>query len=250
LPPAGKPDSAAGMSTESAEPTYLERYPWVAHAAPFIAWLFCMQMLGDPAGWKYAVRTVLCLALFLALRPWRWYPRLQWRNLGWSVLAGAGVFVLWVGPETDWLSRHEGLHRLYLTVGTMPPWKLDPPLMEMPYHPEHCGWPFTILRLLGSALVISFIEEFFFRGFMYRWMIRDDFLQVPLGTFDRTMFLGVAIIFGLQHREWFAGVLCGLIYGYMFIRTRDVWATGIAHAITNLLLGLYVIWADKYEFWS
>ncbi len=37
-----------------------------------------MKMLGDPSGWNYAVRTAVCLAVFLVLRPWRGYapPRL------------------------------------------------------------------------------------------------------------------------------------------------------------------------------
>lgn len=224
--------------------------PWINHVLPFFAWLFVMQMLGDAAGWKYAVRTVVCLGLFLYYKPWQWYPRLNPRNLGWALLAGVGVFVLWVGPETDLASRHEGLHKAYLTVGTMPFWKMDPPLMEMPYDPEVCGWLYTVIRLLGSACVIALIEEFFFRGFVYRWMIRDDFLNVPLGHFDKVMFIGVACIFGLEHREWIAGILCGLIYGWLFIRTRDIWATAVAHGVTNFLLGVYVIWAEKYEFWS
>jgi uncharacterized protein len=236
--------------SDTAEVPVKRVVPWIHHAAPFIAWLFLQQMLGDPEGWKYAVRSVASLGLFLYYKPWQWYPRLNPRNLGWAALAGVAVFLLWIAPETDFATRFEGLHRAYLTFGTMPFWKIEAPQMEMPYHPDQCGWVFTIVRLLGSAFVIAFIEEFFFRGFVYRWMIRDRFWEVDHGHFDRTMFLGVAIIFGLEHREWIAGILCGLIYGWMYIRTRDIWAVGIAHALTNFLLGVYVIWAEKYAFWA
>ena len=62
--------------------------------------------------------------------------------------------------------------------------------------------------------------------------------------------LVVALLFGLIHHRWLAGFCCGLVYGALLLRNRDIWAAGIAHATTNLLLGIYVVWAEKYEFWS
>ena len=41
------------------EPLTGIRAPVWAHVIPFAAWLFIMQMLGDPAGWKYALRTLV-----------------------------------------------------------------------------------------------------------------------------------------------------------------------------------------------
>ena len=46
------------------------------------------------------------------------------------------------------------------------------------------------------------------------------------------------------------GVVAGVAYGWMLLRTRDIWAVAIAHAITNGLLGIYVVWAEKWQFWS
>ena len=67
--------------TEKAEPAvYDEKHPreaWINHVVPFVAWLFFMQMLGEAAGWKYALRSVICLGLFLYLKPWQWYTRLM-----------------------------------------------------------------------------------------------------------------------------------------------------------------------------
>ena len=109
---------------------------------------------------------------------------------------------------------------------------------------------FTLIRILGSAFVISFIEEFFWRGWMYRWAISERFLEVGLDVFDKLRWVIVALLFASVHHRWFVGFLCGLVYGYYIIRTRDVWAGGIAHATTNLLLGIYVVVFDKYEFWA
>jgi CAAX prenyl protease-like protein len=222
---------------------------WIPHVVPFLAWIFLMQMLGEPAGWKYAVRSFVCLGLFLYLRPWRWYPRLNPRNILPAVGVGIFVYAFWIAFETDYFARFETLHRLYLTVGVQPPWEMAPVPDDVSYAPDVCGWPLTIIRLLGSAFVISFIEEFFWRGWMYRWMLRDNFLKADLGEMDWKMFVAVALMFGFIHDRWLVGFLCGLVYGGFVIRTRDVWAAGIAHAVTNFLLGGYIIWTQKWEFW-
>ena len=106
-----------------------------------------------------------------------------------------------------------------------------------------------MIRLLGSAVVIAPIEEFFWRGFLYRWLLAKDFLVVSLSTFRPGLFLLVALAFGFEHDRWLAGLVAGLIYGALILRTRDIWAACVAHAITNFLLGLYVLATGAYGFW-
>ncbi len=69
------------------------------------------------------------------------------------------------------------------------------------------------------------------------------------GDLDLTRFLMVAAVFGIEHQEWLAGFLAGLAYGWMYVRTRDIWAVSLAHAVTNLLLGFYVIRTGAWQFW-
>jgi len=83
-----------------------------------------------------------------------------------------------------------------------------------------------------------------------RWMMGRNFLKVDPAMRDRVAFVAVAVVFGLEHNEWLAGFIAGLAYGWLYVRTRDIWAAAIAHAITNFVLGWYVIWADAYWFWS
>ena len=45
------------------------------------------------------------------------------------------------------------------------------------------------------------------------------------------------------------GILAGLAYGLLLIRTRDIWAAVTAHVVTNLLLGFYVLVMGAYGFW-
>jgi uncharacterized protein len=220
-----------------------------SHVVPFVVWLFLMHMLGDPAGWKYAARSLACLALFLWLKPWRWYAPLQVRHLVPAVFVGVVVFVAWVVPESAWMDRWPSLKEFYLRWAVTPFGKLPEPLTQFPYAPETCGWAFSVARLLGSAVVIAVIEEFFWRGFLYRWMIGRDFLKVDLGRMDAVLFIAIAVLFGLEHDRWLAGIVAGAAYGWLMIRTRDVWAAAAAHGITNFLLGLYVLALGAYGFW-
>ena len=202
----------------------------------------------------YTVRTVLCVIVLLILRPWRYYGALQKKNILPAIGIGLAVFVLWVGFETEIFKKiAPGLADLYER------WCVDPfgspgKLREIsadpsPYAPAVCGWAQTIARLLGSALVISVIEEFFWRGYLLRTVKTPDFLDLDVGYYHPTTFFAVAIVFGLEHAEVLVGAITGVIYGFLYIKTRDIWAASIAHITTNLALGIYVLATDKWYFW-
>lgn len=224
---------------------------WISHVIPFVAWIFFMQMLGDPAGWKYALRSFLCLGLFLYMKPWQWsYPPLQLKNIPLATLIGVFVCLFWIAPETDFFSRFETFHRGYLRFGTQMPWDLADPLQQVRYAPETDGWFFAITRLLGSALVIGVIEEFFWRSWLTRWVEKEDFLQADPGAVSNRSLVIASLMFATIHQRWIAGLFCGLLYGWYYRKTKDIWAVSYAHALTNGLLGAYVLWSGKFEFWA
>ena len=108
---------------------------------------------------------------------------------------------------------------------------------------------FIAVRVLGSSLVVPPLEEVFFRSFVYRYLFQPDFLSVPLGRFAWTPFLLTSILFGLEHNQWLAGILCGLAYQGLVCRKKRLGDAITAHAITNLLLGLWVVWRGAWNFW-
>ena len=59
----------------------------------------------------------------------------------------------------------------------------------------------------------------------------------------------MGLLFGFEHQRWLVGILAGLAYLWLMLRTRDIWAAIVAHVITNFLLGLYVLAAGAYAFW-
>jgi CAAX prenyl protease-like protein len=227
-----------------------EDFAWQRHVAPFVAWLFLMQMLGDPAGWKYGLRSIVCLALFLGLRPWRGYAGMNWRQAPLALLVGSGVFAVWVAPEHPMITaQFPRLADLYLRWGVTPFGRMPEVLGACPYAPEAAGWHWALVRLAGSAAVIAVIEEFFWRGFLYRWMFAREFMKVDLGAWHAGYFLLVNLVFGFEHDRWLVGWVAGMAYGWLMWRTRNIWAAALAHGITNYLLGWYVLVTGHYQFW-
>ena len=226
------------------------RQATIAHVVPFAAWLLVLLVLGEAAGWKYAVRVAVGLGLLLWLKPWTNYPRWEPKHLILAGVVGLTAFLVWVVPDSALLSRWPRLQDFYVRYAVLPWGQLREVPVVSPYAPDVVGWTLTLVRLLGSALVISVIEEFFWRGFVYRWYQRRDFLAVDPGRFDVPAWLIVAVVFGFEHAEWLAGTVTGLAYGWLYIRTRDIWACCVAHATTNLLLGVYVLATGSWAFWS
>ena len=230
---------------------YNNRAAW-RHAIPFIAWIalmFGLKYVGEPAAWKYAVRAATALILLVACRPWKWYEPLRLRNVPASVIVGIAVCAVWVLPEVKWGDSYPFVQELYLRFGILPLGKIPTAAPPFIYAPATCGWPLTLVRLAGSAFVIAVIEEFFWRGFLYRWVMDRRFLQVKLSEFDWEAFIIVCAVFGLEHNRWLAGVVAGAAYALLMIRTRDIWAACLAHVVTNLLLGIYVLATASYVFW-
>ena len=184
------------------------------------------------------------------------------RGLAIGVSAGLAVAVLWIFPETPWLfERAPGFVSFYNRWLIMPPgdWPsyfrpdIFPALParhpSLSYAPEVCGWALTIAKLVGSAFVISAVEEWFFRGFLYRWLRKGDFLSVDPARYDTQAFWLVVFVFGLEHDRWLAGMMAGAVYGWIVLRTGRIGPAIVAHAITNLALGVYVILSRQYGFW-
>jgi CAAX prenyl protease-like protein len=138
--------------------------------------------------------------------------------------------------------------------GTLPGYliRLSPPLppghLALAFSPEQAGWPLTLLKLAGSAAVIAVIEEFFFRGFFIAGSGRAPSGACrcarstcrPSGRWPRLC---------AGHDRWAAGLLAGVVYGWLAVRTGDVWTAALAHGVTNLALGVYVIVSRQYGFW-
>lgn len=83
-----------------------------------------------------------------------------------------------------------------------------------------------------------------------RWLIKNDFLSVPLGAYARDAFWITAALFGLEHGPyWEVGLLCGIAYNWWMVRTRSLGDCILTHAVTNGILSAYVISGGHWQYW-
>jgi CAAX prenyl protease-like protein len=100
-------------------------------------------------------------------------------------------------------------------------------------------------------VIVPLLEEIFWRGFVLRYCVNQEFHTVPLGEWTWRALAVTTVGFCLEHNlpDWPAAVLTGLLFNLVFIRTRSIWMCVIAHAVTNLLLGIYIMRTGQWGFW-
>ena len=116
------------------------------------------------------------------------------------------------------------------------------------------GWPYwanLTVRLIRMGVVVPFVEEIFWRGFLLRFLVREDFTAVPFGTFTWRSFIISSLAFCLEHQtqDWPAAVLTGALFNLVAYRTRSLAACIFTHAVTNLALAIYILRTDQWGFW-
>lgn len=204
----------------------------VAPFAVFLALTFAQGRFGPASAyWLYLAKTLVGAVMIVWMRPR--VVELKWAFSWEAVIAGVAVFGLWVGLDPHypkWVSATESWNPLRDFGGGL-------------------GWFFVVVRIIGSSLVVPPLEEVFYRSFLYRYVAKQDFLGVPLAFFAWTPLLVTSAIFGLAHREWLVGLLCGLTYQWLVIRKGRLGDAMTAHAVTNLLLGIWVVWKGAWQFW-
>ena len=110
-------------------------------------------------------------------------------------------------------------------------------------------WALVAVRIFGAAAVVPIMEELFWRSFIMRWIDKPEFLRLAPAAASRRALVITAILFGIEHKLWLAGILAGLAYGGLYMRSNTLWSPILAHAVTNLLLGLWVVATASWSFW-
>lgn len=107
-----------------------------------------------------------------------------------------------------------------------------------------------VSRTVRAVIIVPIIEELFWRGWLMRWLIDNDFTKVKLGAYTPLAFWATAVLFASEHGPyWEVGLLAGIAYNWWIIRTRKLGDCMLAHGVTNAILSGYVIVAGKWEYW-
>jgi hypothetical protein len=215
-----------------------EGSPDYARIAPFAVYLvfgFFQGKLGaDSLYWVYIVKTLLGAWMLWEVRPF--VPEMRWQASWEAVAVGLAIFAVWVGLD--------GLYPrlVQLPDGARP--------FEQFGTGSAIAWLCIAVHIVGMTVIVPPVEEIFYRSFLYRVLVKTDFQAMPLGQFHGLSFVVTSTIFGLAHPDrWLAGILCGLAYQWLVIRKNRLGDAMTAHAITNLLLGLWVVWKGAWSFW-
>jgi uncharacterized protein len=211
--------------------------PAAARVAPFLIFLaltVCQGQFGPASAcWFYFAKTLVGAWLVWEMRPL--VPEMRWAFSWEAVVVGAGVFAIWVGLDPFYPHLMKG-------GATGNPGE---PFGEG----SLLAWFFIAVHILGMTFVVPPLEEVFYRSFLYRYIASVNFLSVPLGKFLPLPFLVTALAFGFAHNEWLAGVLCGAAYQGLVVRKNRLGDAMTAHAITNFLLGAWIVWRGAWHFW-
>lgn len=219
-----------------------ERISSRAYVVPFAVLLASMAVI------PYLRLHLLTELVVRALVPTLALLLFSWRVLdfrctmpGRSLLAGVAVFVIWVAPDLLWPGYRE--HWLFVN-------RLTGELSSsMPESFRQHGTA-LLLRSFRAILVVPVIEELFWRGWMTRWIDRNQFSETPLGVMSRSSFLLTAALFGAEHGPyWDVGFAAGAFYNWWLVRTRRLGDLFLAHAATNACLSLFVVYSGRWEFW-
>jgi CAAX prenyl protease-like protein len=222
----------------------LRSTPFIARVAPYIIFVALTALQGKfgeaSKYWFYVAKTLVGIWLVYAM--WPVVKEMRWTFSIEAVLVGVGVIAVWIA-----------LDPFYPKLDQLFGGKSEPTKLWNPHDQFGAGsalaWTVIITRIVGSTLIVPHIEETFFRSFIYRYIVQKDFEQVSLKTFHLGAFLITSILFGLIHREWLAGILCGMAYQWLVLRKGHLGDAMTAHAISNFLLAAWVVYKGAWEFW-
>jgi len=205
----------------------------------FLALVGVLKGTGDafwlraPEYWLFPLQTACAAGVLLYF--WREYEFHGLKGLPVVLVVGFGVFVLWIAPQAFFGSaaRVEGFNPD--TFAAQPA----------------AYWATVILRFVRLVIVVPLVEEIFWRGFLLRYFINDKFETVPFGAFSWLSFVVVCVGFMLVHQtaDWPAALITGALYNFVAYRTRSLLSCVLTHALTNLLLGLWIMRTGQWGFW-
>jgi CAAX prenyl protease-like protein len=241
------PDDGSGPA-----PDHGPGRPWLSCVAPLIVYLVGGALepsatgaglvgsfgLGESAypaiyGVRLAATLVVIALAWPTLGPWLGRP--SW----WPPLLGLALVVPWVvlaalQREAGWGGIGRSGFDPFEQFGPDSPW----------------GAAFLAVRFLGLVAVVPLVEELFLRGFLMRFVVREDFWTVPFGLLTPAA-AGACAVYAIASHPgeavaavgWFA-VVSGIAAA-----TRQPIDNILAHAATNLALGIFVLCTGTWWLW-
>jgi exosortase E/protease (VPEID-CTERM system) len=202
----------------------MQLLPWLTATSLTVA--FGLVFAG--VDWWYPARVVIVSALLFR---WRGRLRLDEPSSWWlGPAAGVGVFALWLA-----LVPHNAVQSA---------------IFEEKLFASSAAAAWIIFRVIGASVIVPVVEELAFRGFLLDRAA--EFLKArgwPQHTATWAAVAASAIVFGVLHSAWVAGILAGVAYAAVRLYRGRLADAVLAHAVTNLLLSAYVLNTGSWSYW-
>ena len=218
-------------------------HPAIPYVVPFAAFLVLLALgehLHSVFGvWEFPLRVIFLSAVLWIFS--RDVIDFRVRRWAMTLVIGVAVFAIWVAPDLlipgyrqHWLFQNA----ITGTISSSIPADLRENLLAL------------LFRTVRAVVLVPIIEELFWRAWLLRWLISPDFQKVPLGAYTATSMWISALLFASEHGPyWEVGLVAGLAYNFLMIRTRSLGDCILAHAITNGVLSLFVVLTGRWEYW-
>lgn len=179
--------------------------------------------------WLYPVRVIAVIAVLLLC--WRSYSFSRYKFRLEPILAGIGVFLVWVLVVPNDVAENLAFSEALSSAAG--------------------GFVYFWLafRFIGAVITVPLVEELLFRGYLLPRLAKRPIVLEGAIEFSWVGLLLSSCLFGILHNSSMAGVLAGLIYGLVRYRSTTVMDTVVAHAVTNLLLSVFVLSTGYWSMW-
>lgn len=205
--------------------------PWLPYVVPFGVYMaFLLVQSSANLLWLYPAKIIAVAAAL-------WFFRKEYEELrpGFSILAvvvGLVAIAIWIGIDSFYPKFTQATPFDPTTIASVSQRNL-----------------FIVFRVIGAVIVVPLMEELFWRAFLIRWLINENFESVPVGAFTWLSFAVTAGLFGAEHSEWLAGLICGVLYNGLYYKRKDVFSCVVAHAVSNAALAAWVLSRGDWKFW-
>ncbi len=241
----------------------------LAHVVPFSVFMVLLmvsQYVGEGMLWEhdsapwyrhwpeqlfYPIQAVITTAVLIFF--WKHYD-FQWSSKVWiGVIAGFIGIGIWLLPTTlyDYWGMTSKPESLFEKLTGLAPRKegFDPGVFESPL----AYWSSLIFRIFRAVVVVSLVEEIFWRGFLMRFLLNIDgeYWKVPFGKAAWISYFVVTGVFMIAHApiDWLGAFFYGTLTYAVAVWTKSLLACVVMHGVANAVLAWYAMTYAKYGMW-
>ncbi len=110
---------------------------------------------------------------------------------------------------------------------------------------------FLLLRFSILVILVPVAEEWLIRGWLVRWWTSPDgWYESSLSRVSLASLMMVVVYAVLTHpHEALAAIVWFSLVSWLMVKTGNLFDCIVAHGVTNLLLGIFVIFSEQWRLW-